>query len=84
MPITVGNAAQPITVVIRNITARAFGDGKAPIIDIGAALVSVVAGGTQLNDLSAQIHSDGLTQNALVEAFVEKSTRDEIGRGVLL
>ncbi|MER9654871.1 translocation/assembly module TamB domain-containing protein [Mesorhizobium sp. M0152] len=57
--VTVGSAAQPITLAIRNATARAFGDGKAPIVDIGASLASVVAGGTQLNDLSAQIHSDG-------------------------
>jgi translocation and assembly module TamB len=57
--ITVGSAAQPITLAIRNATARAFGDGKAPIVDIGASLASVVAGGTQLNDLAGQIHSDG-------------------------
>lgn len=57
--IVVGSAAQPITIAIRNATARAFGDGKTPIVDIGASLASVVAGGTQLNDISAQVHSDG-------------------------
>ncbi|WP_202302606.1 translocation/assembly module TamB domain-containing protein [Mesorhizobium sp. 131-2-1] len=55
----VGTKAQPVTVAVRNATARAFGDGKAPMVDIGASLVSVAAGGTQLNDLTAQIHSDG-------------------------
>lgn len=57
--INVGNAAQPIMVAINNVTARAFGDGKAPMIDAGASLVSVVAGGSQVNNLDAQIHSDG-------------------------
>ncbi|RWX58194.1 hypothetical protein EN780_37760, partial [Mesorhizobium sp. M4B.F.Ca.ET.089.01.1.1] len=51
--------AQPVTVAVRNATVRAFGDGKAPMVDIGASLVSVAAGGTQLNDLTAAIHSDG-------------------------
>ncbi|RWF31745.1 translocation/assembly module TamB domain-containing protein [Mesorhizobium sp.] len=55
----VGTKAQPVTVAVRNATVRAFGDGKAPMVDIGASLVSVAAGGTQLNDLTAAIHSDG-------------------------
>ncbi|RVC39876.1 translocation/assembly module TamB, partial [Mesorhizobium sp. M4A.F.Ca.ET.090.04.2.1] len=55
----VGTKAQPVTVAVKNATARAFGDGKAPMVDIGASLVSVAAGGTQLNDLTAAIHSDG-------------------------
>ncbi|RUX24547.1 translocation/assembly module TamB, partial [Mesorhizobium sp. M7A.F.Ca.US.011.01.1.1] len=57
--ISVGSKAQPITLAISNATARAFGDGKAPIIDVGASFVSIVAGGTRLDDLAAQIHSDG-------------------------
>jgi translocation and assembly module TamB len=57
--VNVGSPAQPIMVAINNVTARAFGDGKAPMIDAGASLVSVVAGGTQVNNLDAQIHSDG-------------------------
>ncbi|TPL05383.1 translocation/assembly module TamB, partial [Mesorhizobium sp. B2-4-14] len=57
--VSVGSEAQPITLAIKNATARAFGDGKAPIIDIGASFVSIVAGGTRLDDLAAQIHSDG-------------------------
>ncbi|RWO57396.1 MAG: translocation/assembly module TamB [Mesorhizobium sp.] len=57
--LSLGAAAQPVTVAITGATARAFGGGKAPIIDIGASLVSVVAGGTRVDDLVAEIHSDG-------------------------
>ncbi|MBZ9707178.1 translocation/assembly module TamB domain-containing protein [Mesorhizobium sp. ESP7-2] len=57
--ISVGSKAQPITLAIKNATARAFGDGKAPTVDIGASFVSIVVGGTRLDDLAAQIHSDG-------------------------
>ena len=57
--LSLGAAAQPVTVAITGATARAFGGGKAPIIDIGASLVSVVAGGTRVDDLAAEIHSDG-------------------------
>jgi translocation and assembly module TamB len=57
--LSLGTAAQPVTVAVTGATARAFGGGKAPIVDIGASLVSVVAGGTRLDDLAAEIHSDG-------------------------
>lgn len=57
--VSLGSKAQPITVAIKGATARAFGDGKAPMVDIGASFVSIVAGGTRLDDLSTQIHSDG-------------------------
>ncbi|MET2825976.1 translocation/assembly module TamB domain-containing protein [Mesorhizobium shangrilense] len=57
--VSLGSKAQPITVAIKGATARAFGDGKAPKVDIGASFVSIVAGGTRLDDLSTQIHSDG-------------------------
>ncbi|MER9685502.1 MULTISPECIES: translocation/assembly module TamB domain-containing protein [unclassified Mesorhizobium] len=57
--VNVGTPAQPIMVAINNVTARAFGDGKAPMIDASASLVSVVAGGSQVNNLDARIHSDG-------------------------
>ncbi|RWQ66868.1 translocation/assembly module TamB domain-containing protein [Mesorhizobium sp.] len=57
--LSLGTTAQPVTVAITGATARAFGGGKAPIVDIGASLVSVVAGGTRVDDLTAEIHSDG-------------------------
>ncbi|MER9440024.1 translocation/assembly module TamB domain-containing protein [Mesorhizobium sp. M0340] len=57
--LSLGSEAQPITVAIKDATARAFGDGKAPMVDIGASLVSVVAGGTRVDDLIGQVHSEG-------------------------
>ncbi|TGR37966.1 hypothetical protein, partial [Mesorhizobium sp. M1C.F.Ca.ET.195.01.1.1] len=57
--IDVGTSAQPILVAVEKATARAFGDGKAPMVDLGASLVSVAVGGTQLNNVTGTIHSDG-------------------------
>ena len=57
--INVGTSAQPIIVAVEKATARAFGDGKTPAVDVGTSLVSVAVGGTQLNNLTAAIHSDG-------------------------
>lgn len=57
--IDVGTSAVPILVAIEKATARVFGDGKAPMVDIGTSLASVAVGGTQLNNLTGQIHSDG-------------------------
>ncbi|WP_217569624.1 translocation/assembly module TamB domain-containing protein [Mesorhizobium sp. GbtcB19] len=57
--IDVGNSAAPILVAVEKATARVFGDGKAPMVDIGASLTSVAVGGTQLNNVTGTIHSDG-------------------------
>ncbi|MDX8445156.1 translocation/assembly module TamB domain-containing protein [Mesorhizobium captivum] len=57
--IDVGTSAVPILVAIEKATARAFGDGKAPMVDIGTSLASVAVGGTQLNTVTGEIHSDG-------------------------
>ena len=57
--IDVGNSAVPILVAIEKATVRAFGDGKAPMVDIGTSLTSVAVGGTQLNNITGEIHSDG-------------------------
>ncbi|SFO30983.1 autotransporter secretion inner membrane protein TamB [Mesorhizobium sp. NFR06] len=56
--IDVGNSAVPILVAVEKATVRAFGDGKAPMVDIGTSLASVAVGGTQLNNVTAAIHSD--------------------------
>ncbi|WP_027167605.1 translocation/assembly module TamB domain-containing protein [Mesorhizobium sp. WSM3224] len=60
-PVTVdvGNSAVPILVAVEKATVRAFGDGKAPMVDIGTSLASVAVGGTQLNTITGEIHSDG-------------------------
>ncbi|RUY09012.1 translocation/assembly module TamB, partial [Mesorhizobium sp. M2A.F.Ca.ET.040.01.1.1] len=57
--IDVGNSAVPILVAVEKATVRAFGDGKAPMVDIGTSLTSVAVGGTQLNNITGAIHSDG-------------------------
>ncbi|MDX8453821.1 translocation/assembly module TamB domain-containing protein [Mesorhizobium sp. VK9D] len=57
--IDVGNSAVSILVAVEKATVRAFGDGKAPMVDIATSLTSVAVGGTQLNNITGEIHSDG-------------------------
>ncbi|RRI07042.1 translocation/assembly module TamB [Mesorhizobium tamadayense] len=57
--IDVGTSAVPILVAVEKATARVFGDGKAPMVDVGTSLASVAVGGTQFNNLTGEIHSDG-------------------------
>nr|WP_018428665.1 translocation/assembly module TamB domain-containing protein [Hoeflea sp. 108] len=57
--LSLGSDAQPVTVAVNAANLRAFGDGKAPAVDFSAALVSVIAGNTELRDIAASAHSDG-------------------------
>lgn len=63
--IDVGNSAVPILIAVQKATARAFGDGKTPMVDIGTALASIAVGGTQLNNVTGEIHSDGFDVETL-------------------
>ncbi|TIO78172.1 MAG: translocation/assembly module TamB [Mesorhizobium sp.] len=63
--IDVGTSAVPILVAVEKATARAFGDGKAPMVDIGTSLASIAVGGTQLNNVTGEIHSDGFDVETL-------------------
>ncbi|MBD0414677.1 translocation/assembly module TamB domain-containing protein [Oryzicola mucosus] len=51
--------AQRIDVAVKNATVRIFGDGAEPMLDVGASLAYVFAGGTKVHNLDATIHSDG-------------------------
>ncbi|MDI6028032.1 translocation/assembly module TamB domain-containing protein [Corticibacterium sp. UT-5YL-CI-8] len=51
--------AQRIEVAVKNATVRIFGDGAEPMLDVGASLAYVFAGGTKVHNLDATIHSDG-------------------------
>ncbi|MBZ9848784.1 translocation/assembly module TamB domain-containing protein [Mesorhizobium sp. CA14] len=66
-PVTVdvGNSAVPILVAVEKATVRAFGGGKAPKVDVGTSLTSVAVGGTQLNNITGEVHSDGFDIEAL-------------------
>lgn len=57
--LSLGSDAQPVTVAVNAASLRAFGDGKVPAVDFSAALVSVIAGNTELRDIAASAHSDG-------------------------
>ncbi|WFP60051.1 translocation/assembly module TamB domain-containing protein [Mesorhizobium sp. WSM4904] len=63
--IDVGSSAVPILIAVQKATARAFGDGKTPMVDIGTALASIAVGGTQLNNVTGEIHSDGFDVETL-------------------
>lgn len=56
--LSLGSDAQPVTVAIDSTTLRAQGEGRSPTIDVGASLVSVIAGNTELRDIEASVHSD--------------------------
>ena len=60
-PVTLsaGTGADAVSVSIERATARAFGDGSAPMVDVTAALSQVSAAGNVATGVEATLHSDG-------------------------
>ena len=57
--LTFGGDAQKVETAIKSATLRVFGDGAEPMLDLGASLAYVFAGGTKVHNLDATVHSDG-------------------------
>lgn len=65
VPLSLGTETQPIDLAVRSITARVFGDGRQPMLDLTASLASLDAGLMSASDLEATVHSDAFDLQSL-------------------
>lgn len=75
-PVTLrtGTGADAVTLSVERATARAFGDGGAPMVDVTASLAEVAAAGSVATGVEASLHSDGFvvaTQTGPVEVSLK-------------
>ena len=57
--LSTGAGADAVTLSVERATARAFGDGRAPMVDVTAAFSEITAAGNTATGVEAAIHSDG-------------------------
>ena len=57
--VSFGEGDNAVALTLRAATARAFGAGSEPMVDIAASLAEIVAGGNRLTEVDATAHSDG-------------------------
>ncbi|KAB2950321.1 MAG: translocation/assembly module TamB [Rhizobiaceae bacterium] len=72
--LTFGKGAGAVSVSVERATARAFGDGSAPMVDVTASLPEVSAAGNVVTAVEAALHSDGFavaTQTGPVEVSLK-------------
>lgn len=58
VPLPLGSAESPIDVELRSASLRAFGEGRAPMVDIEARLATVATNDTKVDDIALALHSD--------------------------
>jgi translocation and assembly module TamB len=59
VPLSFGPAERPVSLAVSSASARVFGDGRQPMLDLSASLASVDAGEVSASGLQATLHSDG-------------------------
>ncbi|MFC3208371.1 translocation/assembly module TamB domain-containing protein [Aquamicrobium soli] len=58
LPLSLGSEESPIDLELRSASLRAFGEGRAPAVDIAASLAKVSTNVTKVDNIQLALHSD--------------------------
>lgn len=58
VPLPLGSKESPIDIELKSISLRAFGEGRQPMVDIGASLAKVTTNFTKVDNIALALHSD--------------------------
>ncbi|MHA6645903.1 translocation/assembly module TamB domain-containing protein [Mesorhizobium sp. A623] len=58
LPLSLGSEESPIDLELKSATLRAFGEGRAPTIDVSASLAKVSTNITKVDNIQLALHSD--------------------------
>ncbi len=79
LPLALGSKESPIDIEMKSATLRAFGEGSAPALDIGASLAKVTTTVTKFENIDLTIHSDNFDVANRVGPMTGSLTVDRIG-----
>lgn len=58
LPLSLGSKESPIDIDLKSASLRAFGQGRAPMVDIAATLAKVSTNVTKVDNIQLELHSD--------------------------
>ncbi|OQM77303.1 translocation/assembly module TamB domain-containing protein [Manganibacter manganicus] len=79
VPLSLGSEESPIDIELKSVSMRAFGEGRAPAIDIVASLAKVTTNITKVENIALALHSDAFNIDERGGPFNGTVTADKIG-----
>lgn len=79
VPLGLGSEESPIDLELKSASLRAFGEGKAPAVDIAANLASVATRDMRVDNIALALHSDGFDIENRSGPISGTASADKIG-----
>ena len=79
VPLGLGSEESPIDIELESASVRAFGEGTAPMLDIGAKLASVATRDMRVDNIALALHSDGFNIDSRSGPISGTASADKIG-----
>ncbi len=79
VPLGLGSEESPIDIELQSASLRAFGEGKAPMVDIETHLASVATRDMRVDNIALALHSDGFDIESRSGSIAGTASADRIG-----
>lgn len=79
VPLGLGTEESPIDIELRSASLRAFGEGKAPAVDIETQLASVATKDMRVDNIALALHSDAFNIESRSGPIAGTASADKIG-----
>ncbi|MGB3538246.1 MAG: translocation/assembly module TamB domain-containing protein [Mesorhizobium sp.] len=79
LPLSLGSKESPIDIELKSASLRAFGEGRAPMVDIAASLAKVSTNVTKVDNIQLALHSDAFDVESRTGPISGTVSADRLG-----
>ena len=79
LPLSLGSEESPIDLELKSASLRAFGEGKAPMVDIALSLAKVSTNTTKVDNIQLALHSDAFDVESRSGPITGEVSADRLG-----
>jgi translocation and assembly module TamB len=79
LPLSLGSDESPIDIELKTVSLRAFGEGRAPMVDIALSLAKVATNTTKVDNVQLALHSDAFDVQSRTGPMSGEVSADRLG-----
>src|SRR6185312_10267793 len=79
LPLSLGSKESPIDIELKSASLRAFGEGRAPMVDIAASLAKVSTNVAKVDNIQLALHSDAFDVESRTGPISGTVSADRLG-----
>ncbi len=79
LPLSLGSEESPIDIELKSASLRAFGEGRAPMVDVALSLAKVSTNVTKVDNIALALHSDAFDVESRTGPISGEVSADRLG-----